>query len=187
MVDQIDQEEGMDTDMSDEADDTNVNGSDEKPFDLFNMIDYVKTSIQDFVDEEREEFEADVNDASQELYDTGWEVESDPLPPIQSIFIPRWSSEHPHPRPPELRQPRQSSRDQRNAEGSRGQRKIRGMSLLKRLISAPERGPRILKKKEQKGISTFDVVKGDDGPNVSLRYSNNTVIGNRHKWTMRAR
>lgn len=193
MVDQI-ENENMDMDMlPDEADDTNVNDMDEKPFGIFNMINYVKTSIEEFVKEERGEFEADLHDATEETYGTCWEIDNDVLPPIQSIAFPQWSPQHPHPRPPkeinEFESIRSSerSRDQRKAGGTRDSRKEGGMSLLKRLLSAPERGPRVLKKKEHKGISSFSVVMNDDGPKMPVRYDKNTGIGNRHKWARRGK
>lgn len=180
-MDQIDYENmNMDMDMPDEADDTNVNGSNENGFGLFGIINYVTTSIQDFVQEEREEFEADANDAKGKLSDACWEVGDDALPPIQFLSIPQWSPLTPYPQPPPnvmngvevIRGHRKISRDKR---------KKGGMGLLKRLISGPERGPRILKKKEQKPIYSFGVVQGDNGPDVSkLRY--NKGIGNRQKW-----
>jgi hypothetical protein len=189
MADQIDNE-NMDMGMPDEArDDTNGNSS----IGIFNMINYVKTSIFEFVKEERGEFEADVDDAATEEthYGTCWEIENDALPPIQAISFPQLSPEHPHPRPPQqtneselIQRPYRRSRDQRKAkaEGSRDQRNGGGMGILKRLLSVPERGPRVLKKKEHKGMSSFGVAKSDDGPKVSVRYTNKTGIGNRYKW-----
>lgn len=186
MVDQIDNEN---MDMPDEADDTNINDRNQKSFGIFNMINYVTTSIQDFVQAERGEFEADADETAEETYGTCWEIEDDVLPPVQSIYIPQGSPQRRHPRPPKqmhtvvVIRPRQGFRDQRKAGASRDQRKAGGMGLLKRLISVPQRGPRILKKKEQKVISAFGVVKGDDGPNVSkFRYYKNTGIRNRQKW-----
>jgi hypothetical protein len=181
--------------MPDEADDnasTNVNNDssndDGGGFGLFNMISYVATSIQEFVQEETVEFEADVDDddGEEEEYATCWEVEDEALPPIQSICIPKS-----RPAPRRSRSPRPPEQQMHGFEVIRtglvrprdDERKTGGMGLLKRLrqISVPKRGPRSFKKKEKKAISSFDVVKGDGGPTVSMRY--NAGIGNRQKWT----